>query len=63
MTIDEQDPFDEYVPEAQTANTLPVSETSEPFEIVSAKYGINKPRRIIVRGTVAADRCSDDKRG
>lgn len=62
MPTDKQDPFGEYAPEAQTTGETPVRKTSLPDEIESAKYGIGKPRRIIIRGIVAADKSPDDKR-
>lgn len=62
MPTDEQHPFGEYAPEPQTAGAPPVRETPAPDEVESAKYGIGKPRRIIVRGIVAADKGPDDKR-
>ena len=55
MPPEEKDPFGEYVPEPQTAGTPPAGQAAEPDEVESTKYGIGKPRRIIVRGTVAAD--------
>ncbi len=62
MQSNEQDPFGEYAPEPQTTAKPPVRETPLPDEGEGAKYGIGKPRRIIVRGTVAADKSPDDKR-
>ena len=61
MATDEKDPFGEYAPEPQTPGAPPDRETSAPDEIDSAKYGIDKPRRIIVRGTVAADKGPEDE--
>lgn len=61
----EQDrPFGEYAPEAQTAGCPPGTERSvaDEMERLSEKYGIAKPRRIIVRGTVAKDKSPNDTR-
>lgn len=61
MPTDEQDPFGEYAPEPQTVGPPPIPEMPTLDEVESAKYGIGKPRRIILRGTVAADKGPDDK--
>ena len=62
MEPKQQDPFGEYAPESQTAGVLPAKGVPPPDEVESGKYGIGKPRRIIVRGTVAADSGTEDKR-
>lgn len=55
MPAEEQDPFGEYAPEPQTGGVQITGQPTPPDEIESEKYGIGKPRRIIVRGKVAAD--------
>ena len=40
MALEDKDPFGEYVPEPQTAGTLPAGQAAEPDEVESAKYGI-----------------------
>ena len=55
MPPDRQDTFGEYAPELPTAGPRPAVEPSPPDEVETTKYGIGKPRRIIVRGKVAAD--------
>jgi len=52
---DANNPFGEYAPEPETEGTPPGGQAPETEEVESAKYGIGKPRRIIIRGTVAAD--------
>jgi len=63
MLPDEQDPFGEYAPESQTAS-VPRTEQKllDEEAIESAKYGIGKPRRVIIRGNVAADRRIENER-
>ncbi len=61
MLPDEQDPFGEYAPESQTNTTSTVGKTSPPDEVESEKYGIGKPRRVIIRGNVATDSGTEDK--
>jgi len=56
MMAEEQSPFGNYSPEPQTAGALPRREAAEPGEVETKKYGIGKPRRIIVRGTIATDK-------
>lgn len=62
MQDDQQDrPFGEYAPEPQTSgSTIPEKPASEGIKI-DAKYGIAKPRRIVVRGTVAKDTSSNNQ--
>lgn len=55
MPENKDDPFGEYASEPETTGMPPVGEAAEPDEIESVKYGVGKPRRIRVRGTVAAD--------
>jgi len=62
MPTEEQDPFGEYAPASQTDAASPVSQKPSPVEVESEKYGIGKPHRIIVRGNVAADSGTKDKR-
>ena len=62
MESNRQDPFGDYAPEPQTAGALPAVETAPADEVDSEKYGIGKPRRIIVRGTVAKNSSVEDKR-
>jgi hypothetical protein len=59
--IKDKDLFGEYVPETPTAGKEPASlpDAPPPDEIDTERYGIDKPRRIIVRGNIAAD--SDNK--
>ena len=54
MPNSDQEPFGEYAPETPTAAVQPPATEAEPDEVETTKYGIGKPRRIIVRGTVAA---------
>jgi len=61
MQSNREDPFGDYVPEPQTTGALPTGETTPADEVDSAKYGVGKPRRIIVRGTVAKDSGVEDK--
>ena len=62
MQPNQQDPFDEYAPEPQTSAPPRAEETIPSDEVDTEKYGIGKPRRIIVRGTVAKDSGVEDKR-
>lgn len=61
-TDDQQNVFGEYAPKPSTAAIRTAPEPSPPGEIESIKYGIGKPRRIIVRGKVAADSGTEDQR-
>lgn len=63
MPNDKQEPFGEYAPEPQTAGMPPISETPPTEEVEGSKYGIGKPTRIIVRGTLAADKDPDHHSG
>jgi hypothetical protein len=62
MPTNEKDPFAEYAPEARTTGSAIGPVTPKPTETGKAKYGISKPRRVIVRGIVADDKGSDNKR-
>ena len=55
-------PFGEYAPEPQTAGPTPAAVPTPPDEVDSAKYGLGKPHRIIVRGNVAADASTQNRR-
>jgi hypothetical protein len=61
MVPEEQDPFGEYVSEPQTAAAPQDGSNAAPDEIEITKYGLGKPRRIIVRGTIAADSNSKNR--
>jgi len=60
MLADEQAPFGKYAPEPQTDGAAPAREEPAPGEVETTKYGIGKPRRIIVRGTIAAHKNPED---
>jgi hypothetical protein len=62
MGNDDHDPFGGYAPEPQTAGSPPIPEPPAVDEMEPSKYGIGKPRRIIVRGTVAKDTSPDSRR-
>jgi hypothetical protein len=68
MPTDLKDSFGDYAPEPSTAGSPRPPERSvtdeikDEIKIESAKYGIGKPRRIIVRGTVATDKSQDNTR-
>lgn len=62
MESNRQNPFDDYAPESQTTGALPAGETAPADVVDSEKYGVGKPQRIIVRGTVAKDSGVEDKR-
>jgi hypothetical protein len=62
MERNQQDPFGKYAPEPQTTATPPAHETAPLDEVDTEKYGVGKPRRIIVRGTVAKNSGVEDKR-
>lgn len=55
-TEDQQNVFGEYASELSTEAIRSPTETLKDDEVdENIKYGIGKPRRIIVRGKVAAD--------
>lgn len=72
MQGDTDNPFGEYAPELSTGSSAGIKEMSRPDqmtlsaahgvetlppdEVESAKYGIGKPIRIVLRGTIAADK-------
>ncbi len=56
------DIFGEHVPDSATAAIPHRTEPSPPDEVEVSKYGIGKPRRIIVRGKVAADTDTENQR-
>ena len=58
---DHQDILGEHAPESPTTAIPHAPEPSPPDDIADAKYGIGKPRRIIVRGKVAADSGTEDQ--
>jgi hypothetical protein len=62
MESNRQDPFGDYASEPQTEGAMPAAETAPAGEVDSEKYGVGKPRRIIVRGTVAKNPGVEDKR-
>jgi hypothetical protein len=64
MLPDEQNPFGEYAPESQTTAASSGRQKPPTTEelIDPAKYGIGKPRRIIIRGNVAANPDIKDER-
>jgi hypothetical protein len=62
MPPDEKDLFGEYAPEPQTAGPTHAPERPEATETGTAKYGTGKPHRIIVRGSVAKDDSTEDRR-
>ncbi len=62
MESNRQDPFGDYATEPKTTGALPASETAPADKVDSEKYGVGKPRRIIVRGTVAKNSGVEDKR-
>ena len=62
MVPEEQDPFGEYVSEPQTSAAPHDGRDAPPDEIEIIKYGIGKPRRIIVRGIIAADSGIENRR-
>jgi hypothetical protein len=68
MTGSEQNPFGDYVPEPSTSSTpppklepstsaTPPPKSEELFEEVEGEkiYGLAKPKRVIIRGRIAAD--------
>ncbi len=58
-----EDAFGGYVSESQTVGASSVPKKPlVPDKDVRAMYGSGKPRRIIVRGSVAADNSSDGER-
>jgi hypothetical protein len=63
MEPNQQDPFGDYAPEPQTVAAAPAGDKTLPDEVDTEKYGVGKPRRIIVRGTVAKNSGVEDKRG
>lgn len=62
MLPDERDLFGEYASEPQTVGMQTTVEAALVEEIETDKYGRGKPRRIIVRGIVAADAGIKDRR-
>jgi hypothetical protein len=64
MPTDLKDSFGHYAPEPSTVGSPrpPERSVADEIKIESAKYGIGKPRRIIVRGTVANDKSQDNTR-
>jgi hypothetical protein len=66
MPTDLKDPFGDYAREPSTAGSPRpqerpvVDEIKDEIKREIEKYGIGKPRRIIVRGTVANDKSQDN---
>ena len=56
MPNDTRDHFDKYAPEPRTTAAVRPTAEGDPEKLDVTRYGIGKPRRIIVRGTIASDK-------
>lgn len=64
MATDPEDSFGGYAPDPPTAGSEGTKKEldADSLTIATEKYGISKPRRIIVRGIVANDKGPDNQR-